>query len=155
MSMIRSDELLPAGQFGPVHYKRGHRHLFQDVYAWAGRYRTVRTAKGGNAFCYPEHIGAQMGQVFERLKAPDLQAGAARDGFLLASAAFLAELNAIHPFREGNGRAQLSFLHLVGDRAGRVFRLEEVRPDSFLPAMIQSFHGRLAPLITELDHLLA
>ena len=31
--------------------------LDQDVYAWAGKDRTVRLSKGGSTFCYPEHIG--------------------------------------------------------------------------------------------------
>ena len=48
MWMVRSAEPLPSGHFGAAHYRAIHRHLFQDVYAWAGRYRTVRTAKGGN-----------------------------------------------------------------------------------------------------------
>jgi len=60
MSALRADEPLPAGRFGTAHYCAVHRHLFQDAYSWAGRYRTVRTAKGGNWFCFPEHIAHQM-----------------------------------------------------------------------------------------------
>ena len=43
----------PPGDFDPAHYRALHRHLFQDVYGWAGAYRTVRTSKGGNPFCFP------------------------------------------------------------------------------------------------------
>ena len=54
MSALRAEEPLPEGRFGPAHYCAVHRHLFQDVYHWAGRYRTVRIGKAGNWFCYPD-----------------------------------------------------------------------------------------------------
>ena len=54
MTALRADEALPGGRLAVPHYKAIHRHLFQDVYAWAGQYRTVRIAKDGSAFCYPE-----------------------------------------------------------------------------------------------------
>jgi len=52
----RADEPLPAGRLSVTHYRRVHHHLFQDVYAWAGKFRTVRLSKGASTFCYPEHI---------------------------------------------------------------------------------------------------
>lgn len=36
MSSLRAEEPLPAGRFGPAHYRALHRHLFGDVYSWAG-----------------------------------------------------------------------------------------------------------------------
>ncbi|MGE0628783.1 MAG: Fic/DOC family protein [Hyphomicrobiaceae bacterium] len=60
MTTLRAEEPLPNGRFGAAHYRAIHRHMFQDVYAWAGQYRTVRTGKGGKWFCYPEHIPQQM-----------------------------------------------------------------------------------------------
>jgi cell filamentation protein len=64
MTTLRAAEPLPSGRFGPAHYRAIHHHLFQDVYSWAGRYRIVRTAKGGNWFCYPEHIPSEMNRIF-------------------------------------------------------------------------------------------
>ncbi|MCL4674372.1 MAG: Fic family protein [Sphingomonadaceae bacterium] len=151
----RSIEAPPAGRFDPKHYRALHRHLFQDVYDWAGEYRTIRTAKGGNWFCYPEHIPAQMETVFARLGNPAFQPGCEVNQFIDAAADFLADLNAIHPFREGNGRAQLYFVRLLGLRAGHPFRLESVERDAFLQAMIDSFNGRLEALIDELERMLA
>ena len=55
----RSDESLPIGRFDVEQYRATHKHLFQDVYAWAGTFRTVRLGKEGSAFCYPEHIEAE------------------------------------------------------------------------------------------------
>ena len=56
----RFSEPLPIGRFGVAHYRAVHRHLFGDVFPWAGRFRRVRIAKGGSMFCYPEHITSEM-----------------------------------------------------------------------------------------------
>jgi cell filamentation protein len=155
MTALRAEEPLPAGRFGPVHYRAVHRHLFQDVYRWAGRYRTVRTSKDGNPFCFPEHIRAQMDALFAALRDKGGLAPHDREHFIAMAADFLGELNAIHPFREGNGRAQLAFLHLLGLRAGHPFDFAQVQPETFLPAMIASYGGELKPLREELAALLA
>ncbi len=153
MSSLRAAEPLPMGRFGPAHYRRVHWHLFHDVYTWVGRYRTVRTAKGGNPFCFPEHICPQMDLLFARLQTASFLPGVNGETFLTEAAVFLGELNAIHPFREGNGRAQLAFLHLVALRAGHPLSLERIRPETFLLAMIQSFDGHLAALREEIAAL--
>ena len=154
MTTLRAEEPLPAGRFGPAHYGAIHRHLFQDVYGWAGRYRTVRTSKGGNPFCFPEHIRDQMIALFRRLKSPVFTAPTDAGGLVAAAADFLAELNAIHPFRDGNGRAQLAFVDLLGQRAGHRFDFARVRRETFLPAMIASYDRELGPLTEELGQLL-
>ncbi len=154
MSSLRAEEALPIGRFGPTHYRALHRHLFCDVYTWAGRYRTVRTAKGGNAFCYPEHIAAQMDKLFARLQLTPFKGGSSAVSFVPGATAFLAELNAIHPFRDGNGRAQLSFMHSLSIRAGHPFEMSLIKPTLFLQAMIQSFGGNFDLLERELRRLL-
>lgn len=154
MSSIRAEEPLPKGEFDPAHYCSVHRHLFQDVYVWAGKYRTVRTAKDGNSFCYPEHIESQMELLFARLHDATFLHGASRTTFADAAAHFLGELNAIHAFREGNGRTQLSYLYLIGLRAGHPLDLARVQAQPMLTAMITSFHGKFAALEAEIKRLL-
>jgi cell filamentation protein len=154
MTTLRAEEPLPAGRFGPAHYRAVHRHIFQDVYRWAGRYRTVRTSKGGNPFCFPEHIPGQMNALFAALHQRGGLDPPNAENFVSIAADFLAELNAIHPLREGNGRAQLAFTHLLGLRAGHPFDFARVRPETFLPAMIASYGGELEPLRGELTELL-
>jgi cell filamentation protein len=61
--------------------------------------------------------------------------------FSAGAAHFLAELNAIHAFREGNGRTQLTFFALLADQAGHPPDLSKLRPDEMLEAMIASFDG--------------
>ena len=70
----RARESLPRGALTIGHYRSVHRHLFQDVYRWAGRYRSVRIHKEGSTFCYPEHIPGQMKALFSRLREAEFYA---------------------------------------------------------------------------------
>lgn len=152
MTTLRAGEPLPRGKFNAMHYCRVHHHLFQDVYSWAGKYRTVRTAKGGNPFCFPEYIGSEMTKLFATL--PEILSADSSEGFVAEATRFLGELNAIHPFREGNGRSQLAFMAMLSEAAGFVLDFSRVRRDSFMPAMIASYAGNLVPLSAELKSLL-
>ena len=154
MTTQRLDEPLPAGRLTIRHYCAVHRHLFQDIYRWAGRYRTVRISKGGNAFCYPEHIQREMVKLFNGLHRDNRLRGLSAKDFARSAAAFLATLNVIHPFRDGNGRAQLAFMALVADHGGHRLHLEKLQPERFLAAMIRSFHGDEGPLSKQLVRLL-
>lgn len=152
-TMQRASEPLPAGRLSVRHYRAIHRHLFQDVYAWAGRIRSIRLAKGGNAFCYPEHIDAQLAILFATLRRDGFLRCLPRAAFVAGAAQFLAELNAIHAFREGNGRTQLAFMSLLAAQAGHPMDLDRLDPEVMLAAMIASFSGREAPLVRVLDAL--
>lgn len=151
----RSLEPPPPGDFDPAHYRALHRHLFGDVYEWAGEYRTIQTSKGGSQFAHPDYIKAQMHEAFKRLTQPVFMPGGDADAFIVEAAEFLGDVNHIHPFREGNGRTQLIFLRLIGLRAGHAFRSEAVEAEEFLSAMIQSYYGRMEALIDELERMRA
>jgi cell filamentation protein len=126
----RADEPLPRGRLGVTHYRTIHRHLFQDVFEWAGHFRTVALSKEGSVFCYPAYVPHEMEKLFGRLKEAKLLKGLPLEKFLPEAAHFLAELNAIHPFREGNGRTQTTFLVLLATKAGRARRPPFVAPET-------------------------
>ncbi len=146
MTFARVAEPLPDGRFSISHYRAVHHHLFQDVYTWAGKFRTVRLTKGVSTFCYPEHIDREMKRQFTWFKAQQFLKGRTAAEFAAGAAHFLAELNAIHPFREGNGRAQFSFLALLAENAGHPLDLEKMDSDVALDAMVKSFNGDEKPL---------
>lgn len=150
----RADEPLPTGRISVSHYYAVHRHLFQDVFAWAGKPRTVRLAKSGSAFCYPEHIEREMRTLFGELTARRGLSGLSPSEFANQAARFLATLNAIHPFREGNGRTQLTFLALLSDRADHPLDLDRLEPEQFLAAMVASFRGDILDLATHIRRLI-
>jgi cell filamentation protein len=148
-------EPLPSGRLTARHYYAIHRHLFQDVYAWAGSIRTVRIAKQGSTFCYPEHIEREMQWLFADLARQKQFRRLNPADFAERAAHFLAELNAIHPFREGNGRTQLSFLVALAHRAGHPLDAERLEPAEMLRAMIGSFSGDEQPLAASIRKLIA
>ncbi|HEX5005601.1 MAG TPA: Fic family protein [Hyphomonadaceae bacterium] len=117
MASQRAEELLPAGQFDVEHYCAIHHHLFQDVYEWAGQPRTVRIEKGPSVFCYPENIEGQMNVLFSGLRERNFFRELPREPLVDALASFLATLNAIHPFREGNGRTGFCQLDCARSRS--------------------------------------
>jgi len=141
ISSARAEEPLPGGSLDFEHYKAIHHHLFQDVYHWAGQVRTVRIAKGGNPFCFPEHIDGQASRLFDSLRLANHFRNLDTQSFADKAAHFLAELNAIHAFREGNGRSQLTFFALLADQAGHPLKIQNLNPDEMLAAMIASFDG--------------
>jgi cell filamentation protein len=146
ISTQRADEPLPNGELDYAHYCAIHHHLFQDVYSWAGRVRTVRIAKDGSAFCYPEHIEREMRRIFEELHGDNCLRDLDADTFATKAAHFMGELNAIHPFREGNGRTQNILLIILCDQAGHPLDLDRLEPPIMLHAMIASFGGDERPL---------
>ena len=140
----RGEEPLPRGGFRLRHYRAIHHHLFQDVFEWAGKCRTVRIAKGGSMFCYPECIEGEMREAVHKSCAPDdfLRNLPARE-FARLSADFLAELNAIHPFREGNGRTLAHLSDLArGARRTSAWRWSAWSPVAMLAAMVGEFQRR-------------
>jgi cell filamentation protein len=146
VTSARADQDVPAGRLSYRHYRAIHQHLFQDVYSWAGRVRTVRISKSGNAFCYPEHIEREMKQLFSDLKKRRFLRRLGATEFAEGAAHFLAEVNAIHPFREGNGRTQLSFLKILAERAGHPIAWSVAAHAAILNATVRSFGGDERPL---------
>ena len=128
----RSEEALPDGAFDAAHFRAVHRHLFQDVYDWAGEPRTIRmfkeTGETFSPFCYPEHFDPQLEALFGWLSDRDLLRGRNADAFAEGAAHFLSELNVIHLFREGNGRAQSAFVAMLAAEAGHPLDLGKLDP---------------------------
>jgi cell filamentation protein len=151
----RAAQPLPPGRLSYSHYLAVHRHLFQDVYSWAGKIRTVRIAKQGSAFCYPEHIDREMRRLFADLAKQRHFRNLESAAFAAKASHFLAELNAIHPFREGNGRTQLSFVTVLAEEAGHPLAFERLDPETMLKTMIASFDGDERPLVDLILRLIA
>jgi cell filamentation protein len=132
ISSARAEDPLPEGALDFNHYKAIHHHLFQDVYDWAGHRRSVRISKGGNPFCFPENNEDQATRLFNDLGAANYLRNLDAQAFAAKAAHFLAELNAIHAFREGNGRSQLTFFALMTDHAGRSVDFDKLEPECWL-----------------------
>ena len=122
------------GRFDLAHFKAIHRHIFQDVFEWAGQFRTVNLSKGGHIFGLARFLEPALQQTLNKLAAEkhlaDLDAGA----FAGRAAYFLGELNAGHPFREGNGRTQREFMREVALKAGHYLDWRATTPEEMIEA---------------------
>ena len=88
-----------------------------------------------------------MNKIFGQLASEDHLADlsdAAR--FASRAARYIAEINAVHPFREGNGRCQFTLLDILLNISGFEMDEAEIDPSEFMHAMIASFHGDNGPL---------
>lgn len=151
MSARRAAEPLPrVPRRGPTysHYLAIHRHLFQDVYVWAGRLRTVDLKKGQSPFCRAQFVDRELHRIFESLAGDNFLQDLEANDFATRAASVLGTLNAIHPFREGNGRTQNAFLDLLASRAGHPLDLGRIATEALdvIGPMIASFDGREQPL---------
>jgi cell filamentation protein len=106
------------GDFTPSHLRAIHRYLFQDVFPWAGELRVVNISKGNQPFGPAQFIAAALEDALAKLRREDLLINLTRQAFAARAAFYLGEINAIHPFREGNGRAQREFIRQLALHAG-------------------------------------
>lgn len=113
---LNADPSLIVHTYDAEHVRSIHRYLFQDVYEWAGEYRTLNIAKsgmvGGFADVAAGEIERYLADVERLVKSTDW-GQLDRDRFGEAAANVFAHLNQAHPFREGNGRSSKVFMEHV------------------------------------------
>lgn len=116
--------------------KKIHKELFQDVYKWAGKIRTVDIAKGGTMFCRSEFIDSEADRIFSSLKKDNDLKGLDQEKFCEKAAELFCDVNMLHPFREGNGRAQRELIYHVAKNAGYNLRLTKGSKEMYMCASI-------------------
>ena len=123
------------------HYKAIHRFLFSDLYEWAGEVRAVNISKKGTQFTPAENIESQARLIFERLQTCNYFKGLPHNEFVEEIVDFYCVTNALHPFREGNGRTQRVFLTQLIRNAGYEINFADMDTDLLMIATIQSAQG--------------
>lgn len=140
------------GAYDLRHLQDFHAHIFGDVYEWAGELRTVNITRS-HTFALAGFIEEAGAGVFEAIAGEAYLAGLARNEFVQRLGHHLAEINALHPFREGNGRAQRAFLAQLASEAGYRIAWDRLDPDLNAQASAESLtHGGPA-LVPMLDAL--
>ena len=139
--MQRLLEVMPKGDFDLEHLRAIHRHLFQDVYEWAGNVRTVEISKGSSQFLPRRFIETGMADVHRRIVAANYFQGTSRDQFATGAGSILGDVNHVHPFREGNGRTQLQYLKQLAERAQHQIDLTRLGRNAWMEASRSSNDG--------------
>jgi cell filamentation protein len=119
-----------------------HKHLFEDIYEWAGKLRIYTTGRGEASFARPEYIESYFkSSIFKPLVAENFLIGADKDKFIKRSAYFANEFNAVHPFLDGNGRITRILLSDLALRSGYTFSIRrlEANKGAWYEAMALGF----------------
>ena len=127
------------GNFDLAHIKAIHQALFQDVYEWAGKTRTVFIMKGGSMFAHPDFVEKYWQMEHKKIEAQNFLRGMDKEKFTGELARHYGEINAIHPFREGNGRSTREYLTQLAKQAGYELDYSKVDKARWNEAAKQSF----------------
>lgn len=149
------------GDFDYDHMKAIHRHLFQDVYEWAGEERVgpeepqVMT-KGDFSYAPVSFVDEHLEVQYRRLAEHDRFRDLPEDEFVDRLADAWGEVNFAHAFREGNTRTQILFFDQFCEQAGYELNREAFLPgtatrDQFVAARFRALDGNHDQLREFLD----
>lgn len=127
-------------------YKSLHRQLFEDLYEWAGKVRTINISKKGTVFCNADELETIGTLKFQRLAELNYLKGMERSEFLDELTELYHDLNMLHPFREGNGRTLRLFVTLLVRNAGYDLNFSDCDSDLLMIATIRAAQGDLSLL---------
>lgn len=126
------------GKFDIEHFVGIHRYLFEDIYPFAGLFRTENIAKGHFSFAGWEFIENELRRLLNELKQDNYLQDLNKEEFIKKLSYYMAELNVLHPFRDGNGRTIREFIRQLAFYNGYVLDLQEIEPEDMLNASIRS-----------------
>lgn len=134
------------GSFDLKHLQAIHKYLFQDIYSWAGELRTVNIAKG-NQFCNCMYMESGFNTIYSQLKKDGYLIGIPPDHIYERLAYYLGELNVIHPFREGNGRAQRVYIESLANISGYHIDFSDITGHDMIEASADAFKCHYGKMI--------
>lgn len=104
--------------------KRIHKHIFEDIFEWAGEFRTIPLYKEERVipgvsleYAEPQNIEKELTKRLEEMNSIDWK-GKGIDEITKQFTKELAKLWRIHPFRDGNTRTTLTFAHIFAKQKG-------------------------------------
>jgi cell filamentation protein len=135
------------GRFGFTHLKKIHAYIFQDLYDWARKPRAAGfLASAGRLFCRGEYIDSNAAEIFGKLQGEKLLRNLPQADFVSRLACFMGEVNALHPLREGNGRAAREFWRELSLKAGYVLDWGSTDKQELFAADVAAYDKEYAPL---------
>ena len=141
VAAARWERLPQSDSFDFEHYKAIHKHLFQELYDWAGLTRDVDISKKGVKFCPYIEIENYAGRIFNRLRNNGFLSGLPKNKYVSEFIDLYIATNYLHPFREGNGRTQRLFLAQLTRRARYELNFAYINVDELMIATIHSAQG--------------
>ena len=128
------------GNFDQEHLKNIHKFMFEDLYDFAGEFRTENIAKDEFRFAEWEYIESELDRLLSEIKSKNYFEGYSKEMLAENLSYYLAELNVLHPFREGNGRAIREFIRQLALKNGYLLDMREVSSEEMLYASKKSVY---------------
>lgn len=151
-ALVDLDMRVLPGAYDLPHLQAFHREIFGDLYPWAAEIRVVGISRT-DPFCLPQHIETYATEVFDGLAKERFLRSLTRGAFLDRVTHYLAEVNALHPFREGNGRTQRAFFRQLSRDAGWPIDWSGLDLEANVNASMAALRGDTAALHRLLDRL--
>ena len=156
ISSYRTAELLAHPLSMPVGFdylKALHAQLFGDIFPSAGMIRRS-TMQKHTEFCLPEYIESSAKVHFDKLRDEKYLCGISDiDEYINALAYYMGEMEALHPFMDGNGRSSRLFFHMLSLNAGYEIGWGSADPDHFLEANVAALDGDYQALMDVLEEI--
>ena len=134
------------GNLDFIHLKKIHGYLLQNVFYWVGKIRTVNIAKM-DLFCLCNFIDSYASEVFGNLKRDNYLQNLDKDTFIVKLADLLSDINALHHFREGNGRTQREFIKYAAALNGYALDYSLIDKDENIIASHEGINGNNDKLV--------
>ncbi len=141
ITLIKQMELLKnpiKGNFSKAHLMNIHKFIFEDIYSFAGKIRREQISKADTLFYPPNLIDRELDKVFAKIKEKNMLKETDKEKVFDNLAYVMAELNIVHPFREGNGRSIREFIRLMAKRMGYDLNWGNADKEQLLEASILS-----------------
>ncbi len=136
-----------ASDFSFENYIELHKFLFEDLYDWAGKLRTIDLSKSTTHFTAPNKLNDLGYRIFARLKTLNYFSSLPENEFINEIAELYHSLNMLHPFREGNGRTQRVFFVQLIRNAGYDIDYSTLNSDLLMIGSIQAASGVMDTLV--------
>lgn len=129
------------GDFGPEHLKSIHQYIFQDIYDWAGEFRTLQIYKGRTEFGCPDRLASDLNDLCNDIKRHGFYRSLPLEETAAGFSDVFSRLNLIHPFREGNGRTQRICMEQLALNAGFDLNMSGISENDMRNASIAANRG--------------
>ena len=144
------------GVFDLMHMQAVHEFIFGDIYDWAGQIRGGDfLIKNESIFCRSMHIKNYANEIYKKLSEDNFLAGLNKLEFIRKLAFYMGEVNALHPFREGNGRTARLYFKQLSNNAGYEIEFHKTTKEALLHADIQAFNKEYNPLVNVLNTIVS
>lgn len=126
------------GKFDLIHFTNIHKMLFEDIYPFAGLFRTENIAKDNFRFAEWNYIESELIRILDELKNENYLKNKTKEELSNRLAYYMSELNVLHPFREGNGRTIREFIRQLAFVNSYILDFEQYDSKVIFSATVKS-----------------